>query len=304
MAINRYAYFKGKIVPIEKAKISIMTHAFNYGTAVFEGIRGFYNKRRRTIYLFRLNDHLLRMQNNCKILKIEFPFFSVDELGRLIAELIRKNGCREDIYIRPIAYKSRLGIGVKYSDQDSFAIFLQTVSLSDFNPLSVCISSWRRLEHNAIPPGAKISGSYVNSYLACLEARENGFDEAIMLTGTGKVSEGTGMNIFLVQDNKLATPPETANILKGITRDTIMVLAKEYLNIKVVERMIRRSELYSADELFFTGTGVGIAPIGKIDHRIIGNGRIGKITSKIKKLYARIARGGNKRFSEWRTPIQ
>lgn len=215
----------------------------------------------------------------------------------VIAELIRKNDCKEDIYIRPIAYKSRLGIGVKYSDQDGFAIFLQTMSLPDFyTPLSVCVSSWRRLEDNAIPPGAKISGSYVNSYLASVEAQKNGFDEALMLSERGEVSEGTGMNIFLVRNNKLATPPETANILKGITRDTVMVLAKECLNIQVTERMISRSELYSADELFFTGTGIGIVPVGRVDHRIIGDGKIGKITSELKNFLRELSKEGTGDF--------
>ncbi len=303
MTKTAYAYFEGKIVPVEKAKISIMTHAFNYGTAVFEGIRGFYSKRRRTIFLFRLKDHLTRMQKNCKILKIEFRL-SVDELIRLIIDLVRRNGCKEDIYIRPIAYKSREGIGLKYTDKDDLAIFLQNMKFSNSTPpLSVCISSWIRINGNAIPPGAKISGSYVNSYLASLEAQEMGFDEAILLTGRGKVSEATGMNVFLVRDNQLSTPPERANILKGITRDTVMVLAKESLNIEVTERMINHSELCSADELFLTGTGTGIVPVGEVDHKITGNGKIGKTTLEIKKLYTRVVRGGNKRFSEWCTSV-
>ena len=299
----KYAYFEGKTVPIEKAKVSIMTHAFNYGTAVFEGIRGFHNPREKAILLFRLKDHLLRMQNNCKILKIELPF-PIDAMERLIAKLVRKNDCKEDIYIRPIAYKSRLGIGLKHSEGDSFAIFLKALSPPQFKtPLSVCISSWRRLEDNAIPPGAKISGAYVNSYLAAVEARDNGFDDAILLSEKGWVSEGTGMNVFLVKNGYLATPPETANILKGVTRDTVMILAKEYLNIPVAERMISRSELYSADELFFTGTGIGIAPIGKVDRRIIGEGKTGKLTSKIRLAYAKIVRGEDKKFSGWCTRV-
>jgi branched-chain amino acid aminotransferase len=302
--MSRYAYFEGKIVPIHKAKVSIMTHAFNYGTALFEGIRGFYNKGERTVCLFRLTDHLLRLQSNSKILKIELPC-TVAELERLILKLAKKNGCEQDVYIRPIAYKSREGIGVKHSGQDELAIFLQTmIPHRSPTPLSVCVSSWRRLEDNAIPPGAKISGAYVNSYLASLEAQANGYDEAIMLSENGEVSEGTGMNLFLVRDDELVTPPETANILKGITRDTVMVLAKECLGTQVVERAVNRSELYSADELFFTGTGAGITPVVAVDRRIIGDGRAGRITSELRKLYARIVRGRDKRFLEWCTPVQ
>jgi branched-chain amino acid aminotransferase len=288
---------------VEKARVSIMNHAFNYGTAVFEGIRGFYNKGIGTLCLFSLADHVVGLRDNSKILKIELPV-TVAELERLILKLAKKNGCKEDVYIRPIAYKSRVGIGVKHSDQDGFAIFLRTmIPHQSPVPLSVCVSSWRRLQDNAIPPGAKISGAYVNSYLASLEAQANGYDEAIMLSENGEVSEGTGMNLFLVRGDELVTPPETANILKGITRDTVMVLAKECLSLRLVERALNRSELYSADELFFTGTGAGIAPVVKVDHRNIGDGRVGKTTSELRRLYAGIVRGRNKRFLRWCTPV-
>ncbi len=302
--MSTYAYFQGKIVPVEKANVSIMTHAFNYGTGVFEGIRAFYDRSEKRLLVFRLKEHLLRMQASCRTLGIDLPL-SADQFSSVILKLLKKNACEEDVYVRPIAYKSHQGVGIKHAQGDDLSIYLQPMKHPDFpSPLSVCVSSWRRLPKNIIPPGAKICGAYVNSYLASLEARGKRFDDAIFLTEKGEVSEGTGMNIFVVKGNKVSTPAESSGILKGITRDTVMVIAEKCLKMPIAERKITSSELYSANEIFLTGTGIGIVPVGKVDKKVIGAGKIGKVTEEVTRLYCEIIRGKDKRFSKWCTPVE
>ena len=299
-----YAFFRGKFVPLAEAKIGIMTHAFNYGTACFEGIRGNWNKEEKQIYLFRARDHYQRLLNNCRILKINITY-TLEELCRLTVELVEKNGYREDIYVRPIAYKSSEVVGVRLHDlEDDFLIFVTPFGpyLDIANGIKCCVSSWRRIDDNMIPPRAKITGLYVNSALAKTEAWENGFDEAIMLTHDGHASEGSGENIFLVMDGKLVTPPPSDNILIGITRDTVIKLANWELGIETIERQIDRSELYIADECFLTGTAAHVTPVLEIDHRKIGNGQVGSISKKLQDLYFNVVQGRNKKYLDWCTP--
>ena len=299
-----YAFFHGKSVPLAEAKIGIMTHAFNYGTACFEGIRGNWNKEEKQIYLFRARDHYQRLLNNCRILKISIPY-TIDELCQLTVELVEKNGYREDIYIRPIAYKSSQVVGVRLHDlEDDFLIFVTPFGpyLDITNGIKCGVSSWRRIDDNMIPPRAKITGLYVNSALAKTEAVDNGFDEAIMLTHDGHVSEGSGENIFLVMAGKLVTPPPSDNILIGITRDTVIKLANRELGIETIERQIDRSELYIADECFLTGTAAHVTPVLEIDHRNIGNGQVGTISKKLQDLYFNVVQGRNKKYLDWCTP--
>jgi branched-chain amino acid aminotransferase len=298
------AFFEGKFVPISEAKISIQIHALNYGTAIFEGIRGYYNAEKQDLYLFRLVEHYRRLLNNCKIIKIELPY-SAEDLATLTCELVRRNDFRCDIYVRPLAYKNACQIGTKLtpgSDYSMFAVPMKDYIATD-RALNVCISSWRRIEDNSIPPRGKIAGSYVNSALAATEARDNGFDEAIVLNNDGHVAEGAAMNLFIVREGKLVTTPISANILEGITRTTIMRLAAEEWGLETITRQIDRSELYMADEIFFCGTGAQIAPVGFVDHRKIGDGQPGEITMKIQKLYDQVVRNLDERFAEWRTPV-
>lgn len=296
-----YAFFNKQFIPLSEAKIGVLTHALHYGTACFEGIRGNWDSEQKRFCLFRIRDHYKRIHGSCRLLKMNLRY-SVDELCQLTAELVEKSGYREDVYIRPLAYKSSEAIGVRLHNlEDDFLIIVTTLPpyLDTENGVRCCISSWRRVDDTMIPPRGKICGAYVNSALAKTEACENGFDEAILLTQDGHVSEGSGENIFLVMNGQLVTPPPADNILIGITRDTIIRLAKDELGIDTIERQIDRSELYLADESFFTGTAANVTPILEVDRRPIGNGKIGKVTSKLQKLYAEAAVGGNPKYSNW-----
>ncbi len=297
-----YAFFHNEFVPLSEAKIGVMTHALHYGCAIFEGIRGNWNEEQKQIYLFRLKEHYKRLHNGCQVLKIDLPY-SVEKLCQITVELVEKCGFQEDIYIRPLAYKSSEALGVRLHGLDSdFLVFAMPWGPYLPEKTRGAVSSWRRPDDNVIPPQAKITGLYVNNALAKTEAVENGFDEAIMLSSDGHVSEGSGENIFLVIDGKLVTPATYSSILRGITRDTVIELARKELGIETVERQIDRSELYIAEESFFTGTAANITPLTEVDRRQIGNGEIGKITKKLQKLYSDVIHGRNPKYLEWCTP--
>ena len=298
-----YAYFQKQFVPLSEARVGIMTHCLHYGTALFEGIRGNWNSEQKQIYLFRLKDHYERLLNGCRALKISLPY-TIDELCQITIELVARCGFQEDIYIRPLAYKSSELLGVRLHDlDDDFLVF--AIPWGPYLPDKVKsgVSSWRRPDDNVIPPQVKITGLYINNALAKTEAIENGFDEAIMLAPDGHISEGTGENIFLVIDGKLVTPASYNNILIGITRDTVIELAQNELGIETVERPVDRSELYLAEECFFTGTAAHITPIAEVDHRKIGNGEIGKIAKKLQEIYFNVIRGNNPKYLYWCTPV-
>lgn len=298
-------FMNGKFVPAEQGVISVRTHGFAYGTGCFEGIRGYWNEEEQQVYLFRLREHYERLLRSCKVLQMSIPY-TVDQLIDISIELVRRNGQREDIYLRPVVYKGETILGVRLHDiSDSFII----TSEPQGNYVSTAglrcgVSSWRRIDDNAIPARAKVCGGYVNSALAKSEAVQNGFDEAIMLTSDGKVSEGSAENIFLVFNNELITPAPTANILLGITRDTIIKLAHRELGCITRERVVDRTELYLADEVFLCGTGAQIAPVVSIDHRTIGNGEIGPIGKQMQSLYFDVVRGKRPEYrEEWCTPV-
>ena len=301
---QRYAYFRKQIVPLEEAKIGIMTHAFNYGTACFEGIRGNWNAKQGQLYLFRPLEHYQRLRKSCKILGIEFPYGD-DELMDLTVKLVEKCGFEEDVYIRPLAYKSSELVGVRIHNlEDDFLIFVTPFGpyLDIEKGARCCTSTWRRVDDLGIPARAKVTGIYVNSALAKTEAEKNGFDEAIVLSHDGHVSEGSGENIFIIANGRLITPPESDNILVGITRSTIIQLAQEELGLQTVERQIDRSELYVADEVFMTGTAAHVTPIIEIDHRSIGTGKAGAISMKLQRLYFAACLGEIEKYAGWVTP--
>jgi branched-chain amino acid aminotransferase len=301
---QRYAYFQKQIVPLEEAKIGIMTHAFNYGTACFEGIRGNWNANERQLYLFRPLEHFQRLRKSCKILGISFPYEDA-ELMDLTVKLVEQCGFEEDIYIRPLAYKSSEMVGVRMHNlEDDFLIFVTPFGpyLDIEKGARCCTSSWRRVDDLGIPARAKVTGIYVNSALAKTEAEMNGFDEAIVLGHDGHVSEGSGENIFMIMNGRLITPSQSDNILIGITRDTVIRLAQEELGMDVEERQIDRSELYIADEVFMTGTAAHVTPIIEIDHRSIGSGAAGPISLKLQRLYFAACLGEIEKYSEWVTP--
>jgi len=299
-----YAYFHKQFMPLSEAKIGIMTHCLHYGTAIFEGIRGNWNSQQKQIYLFRLKEHYQRLFNGCRLLKINLPY-TIDELCQITVELVERCGFQENLYVRPLAYKSSESLGVRLHDLDEdFLVFaIPWGPYLDIDQARCVVSSWRRPDDNVIPPQAKITGLYINNALAKTEAISNGFDEAIMLTSDGYVSEGSGENIFLVIDGKLVTPASYNSILMGITRDTVIELAQNELGIETIERQIDRSELYIAEECFFTGTAAHITPIGEIDHRQIGNGETGEITKRLQEIYFEVIQGSNPKYLEWCTPV-
>jgi len=301
----KYAFFGGNIVPIERAKVSIMTHAFNYGTGCFEGIRAYWNEAEEQLYLFRMREHYERMHRSARILHMGIPH-SAEEMGEITVELLRKEGYRQDTYIRPLAYKADELVGVRLHDlHDGFAIFAVPFGryIENEEGARVCISSWRRIDDNAVPARAKITGAYINSALAKTEAVLSGFDEALVLTQTGHISEGSAENFFMMREGLLITPPVTSNILEGITRATIMELAREELGMETVERSIDRSEIYIAEEAFFCGTGVQIAAIVEVEHRPVGDGRIGPVVKRLRELYFSVVRGDVARYRHWCTPV-
>lgn len=297
-------YLNGEFVPANEARLGVMTHALSYGTGCFEGIRGYWNEDAQETYIFRLREHFERMHRSARILNMTLPH-SAEELSAICAELVRRNGLRENCYIRPFAYKADEIIGVKlHGLQDAFTMY--TVPMGDYVStagLRCGVSSWRRVDDNMIPARAKISGAYVNSAFAKTEALSNGFDEAIMLTSEGHVSEGSAENLFMFINNELVTPPPSENILLGVTRDTIMELARRELERAVRERVIDRTELYCADEIFLTGTGAQIAPVVEVDRRLVGTGAVGPVASELQRLYHDVVRGRRPEYAHWLTPV-
>ncbi|MEE9325454.1 MAG: branched-chain amino acid transaminase [Dehalococcoidia bacterium] len=300
-----YAFFKKQFVPLSEAKIGIRTYGFNYGTAAFEGIRGNWNEEDQQLYLFRSKEHYERLKKSCSILSIELPY-SVEELCQIELKLVEMCGYKEDIYIRPLAYKSEEKLGVGALDlEDDYCIFVQPFGpyFGGDSGIRCRTSSWRRVADTMIPPRAKVAGIYVNSHLAHMEAVKSGYDEAIMLTQDGFVSEGSGENIFLVQNGKLVTPPTSDNILPGITRATVMEVAKAELGIETAERRVDRSELYTSDECFVSGTAVHVTPVVEVDDHKVGDGKIGPVTKQLRNMYFDIVRGRDEKYVKWCTPV-
>ena len=299
-----YAYLKKQFMPLAEAKISIMTHSLHYGTAVFEGIRGNWNAEKEQMYIFRLKEHYTRLFHGARVLKMNLPF-SNEDLCNITVELMRKSGFKEDAYIRPVAYKSSEALGLRLHglEDDVFMLTIPWGRYLDVDVAKCGVSSWIRPSDNVIPPRFKINGLYINNSLAKTEAHDNGFDEAIMLTPDGHVSEGSGENIFLVIDGQLITPSVDQSILIGITRDTVIKLAKNELGIEVVERAVDRGELYMAEECFLTGTAAHITPVSEIDHRLVGNGKIGPLTQKLQKIYFDVIKGNNPKYLDWCWPV-
>ena len=297
-------FMNGEYIPAEQGVISVRTHAFAYGTGCFEGIRGYWNEETQQVYLFRLREHYERLLRSCKILRINLPY-TIDELIEMSTELVRRNGQKQDVYLRPVAYKSDEIIGVRLHDtHDDYILTSEPMgNYVEIGGLRCGVSAWRRIDDNALPARAKITGSYVNAAFAKTEAIQNGFDEAILLTHEGHVSEGSAENIFLFINNELVTPSVTENILLGVTRDTIIKVAQNDLGLTVRERPIDRTELYVADEIFLCGTGAQIAPVVEVDHNPVGTGEVGPIGQQLQDLYFDIVRGRNAKYSEWCTPV-
>jgi branched-chain amino acid aminotransferase len=298
-----YVYFGGRLVPLAEATVSIATHALHYGTGCFEGIRAYWSEADAQLYVLKMPEHYARFLRSCAMVHIACPH-TVEELGAITRDLLRRNAFRQDVYIRPLAYKASRVIKVGLEGlRDDFAVM--AAPMGDYvsvQGLRVQVSAWQRTSDNAIPARSKLTGGYVNIALAANEAHRNGYDEALLLNPEGHVSEGSGSNVFVWRRGALATPPVSDDILEGITRDLVMQLAAAE-GIPVVERPIDRSELYVADEVFLTGTGAQIAPVTVIDGRPVGAGVIGPVSQRLQRAFFRAVRGQDPRFRDWLTPV-
>ncbi len=303
--LPNYAYFQGKIVPYSEAKVGVLTHALNYGTAAFGGLRAYWNEAARNLYLFRPIEHYQRLLNSARLLLMEFEH-TPESLTEITLDLLRKEGYRRNVYIRPLAYKSEEGIGVKLhgleADLTIVSIPFDRYIQND-TAATATFSSWRRIDDNMIPARGKISGAYANSALIKTDAVRSGFDEAIVLTQDGHVSEGSAMNIFMVRGGAVITPPVTENILEGITRRSIMELLRQELGVTVVERPIDRTEIYLCDEMFMTGTAAQVAAITHVDHRSLGGGVMGPVTTQVRTLFEQIVQGSVEKYRHWNKPV-
>ncbi len=302
--MTEHVFMNGEYIEADKAVLPVRTHAFLYGTSVFEGIRAYYNKEEDQLYAFRVKEHYERLLHSAKVMWMKSPY-TIEEYENITKDLLKLNGYKTDVYIRPTLYKSSQKVGPTLTDnEDSFLIF--TTPFGDYfesdRGLKLCVSSWRRTSDNAIPPRAKVSGAYANSALIKTDAHEAGFDDAVVLSESGQVTEGSAMNIFLVINGTLVTSSTTDDILVGVTRNTVIELAHE-LEIPVKERSIDRTELYAAEEAFCCGTGAQIVPVESIDHRIVGDGKIGNITKQIQELYFNVVKGKVDKFKKWCLPV-
>ena len=305
MDLSKHAFFEGKIVPLAEAKINIATHGFLYGTAVFSGMRAYWNEEKKGLFVFRPYDHFRRLLHSTRMMAMQTSY-DEESLIQLTLEVLRTDHWQQDVYLRPTFYKSDMGIGVRLHDlKDEFCLFTMAFEkyVKNDSNAHVTISSWRRIDDNMIPARGKVAGAYANSALIKTDANRAGFDEALVLDQNGHVSEGSAMNIFMLRDGVLITPPITDNILEGITRQTIIELANNELGLQVVERSIDRTEVFICEELFLTGTAAEITAVTKIDHRPVGAGVMGPITTKLRGFYDEVIRARNPKYKHWNVEV-
>lgn len=305
MDLTKHAFFEGKTVPLSEARINIATHGFLYGTAVFGGVRGYWNEEKKRLFVFRPYDHFRRLLNSGRMMAMSIPY-DEESLIQLTVDLLRADDWRQDVYLRPTIYKADMGIGVRLHEiRDEFCMFVipYTPYVKNDANAHVTISSWRRIDDNVIPARGKVAGAYANSALIKTDANRAGFDEALVLDQHGHVSEGSAMNFFMVRDGVVVTPPVTDNILEGITRRSIIEVARKELGLEVVERSIDRTEVFVAEELFLTGTAAQVVAVTRVDHRPVGNGAMGPITSKLRTLYEDIVRAKNPKYASWNVEV-
>ncbi|CUR52615.1 Branched-chain-amino-acid aminotransferase [Nitrosotalea devaniterrae] len=300
--VPKFVWFDGKLVKAEDAKVPVMTHAIHYGTSVFEGVRGYWNSK--NLYIFRLQDHIKRFRNSGKVYSISLRFTD-KEIANAIIQICKKNNVKESCYIRPFYFVGKHGINLHVTEDTpthTVVVMFPFGDLFNKNGIKVGISSWRRIHDISTPPLAKMGGNYLNSILATQESKRNGYDEAILLDHLGNISEAPGENIFIVRDGKLLTPPPSSSALEGITKDSVIKIAKD-LGYETIEREIPRTEIYFAEEVFLTGTAAEITPVISVDGKRVGDNKVGKITENIRKIYSDITMGKNKKYSKWVTPV-
>ncbi len=301
MPLPRHAFFRGHIVPYSDARVGVLTHALNYGTGCFAGIRAYWNDAEQELFVFRPQDHFRRFLESTRLLDMTLPY-SVADLTEALLALLRTELFREDCYARPLAFYADESIGVRLHNltaEVSIVAMPYGRYVENEEGVHATISSWRRVDDNMIPARGKITGSYVNSAFAKTDAQRAGFDEAIVLNQDGHVAEGSAENFFLIKNGAAITPPVTDNVLEGITRRSILDLLAKELGVKVIERSIDRTEIPLADEAFFCGTGVQIAAITRVDHRPIGTGRLGPVVAALRDLYFDVVRGKRAEYRNW-----
>lgn len=305
MVLPNHAYFEGKIVPYSEAKVGVLTHALNYGTAAFAGVRGYWNDEEEQLFIFRPLDHYRRFLQSSDLMLMDIDY-TPEDLTKITLDLLHAEGYKEDVYLRPLVYKSDEIIGVKLHDLNAevsmVAVPFDKYVSNDTNA-HVTISSWRRVDDNMVPARGKIAGAYVNTAFIKTDAVRAGFDEALVLNHDGHLSEGSAENIFMVRDGVISTPRTTDNILEGITRRSVMEIVREEFGFEVVERAIDRTEVYLADEFFMTGTAAQITAVTQVDHRDIGEGQMGPVTTQIRELFLDIIRGKVEKYRHWNHPV-
>jgi len=303
--LSKHAFFEGKIIPLGEAKINIATHGFLYGTAVFGGMRSYWNEEKKRLFVFRPYDHFRRLLHSARMMSMRSKY-DEESLIQLTLDVLRTDQWKQDVYMRPTFYKSDLGIGVRLHDiQDEFCMFVMAYEkyVQNDDNAHVTFSSWRRIDDNVIPARGKVSGAYANSALIKTDALQSGYDEALVLDQNGHVSEGSAMNVFMVRDGTLITPPVTDNILEGITRRTVIELARKELGMEVVERSIDRTEVFIADEMFFSGTAAQVTVITQVDHHAIGSGKMGPVASKLRDLVENVVRARIPKYAHWNVEV-
>ena len=305
MPLPRHAFFRGHIVPYSEARVGVLTHALNYGTACFAGIRAFWNAEEEELFVFRPRDHFRRFLESARLLGMVLPD-TEESLTAALIELLRAELIREDCYARPLAFYGDEVVGVRLHNltpEVSIVAFPHGRYLENEEAVHLTVSAWRRIDDNMIPARGKIAGAYVNSALAKTDAQRGGFDDALLLTQAGHVSESSASNVFLVKNGVAVTPAVTDDVLEGITRRTLLELLRKELQLTVVERSVDRTELLLADEIFLCGTGVQIAAVTRVDHRPIGSGKMGPVVTALRALYSDVVRGRRSEYRSWCAPV-
>ena len=302
---NTWVFFEGDFARYHDVKLGLMTHALHYGTAVFEGIRAYWNEKKGQLYLLEAAAHYERMKRSANVMRMTLPH-STEELVNFTLELLRRNQSKSDVYIRPLLYTSSEEIGVRLHNLNR-SFFIYAVPFGKYVEVDAgircMVSTWRRVPDQALPARAKITGSYAQAALAKSEAVEDGFDEAIVLAIDGHVSEGSAENLFMLKDGAFITPPVTDDILEGVTRQLLIKVIRDELNLQVLERSIDRTELYTCDELLLCGTGAQISPVIEVDRRPIGDGKVGEFTQELQNIYFSAVRGEAPKYKDWTIPV-
>jgi len=302
---NTWVFYQGEFGRYHDIKLGLMTHALHYGTGCFEGIRAYWNPQQEQLHLLQASAHYERLRRSANIMRMTLPY-STEELVNVTVELLRRNEFKSDVYVRPLLYTSSEEIGVRLHNLDH-SFFIYAIPFGNYveieRGIRCMVSSWRRTPDQSLPARAKITGSYAQSALAKSEAVESGFDEAIVLTIDGHVSEGSAENLFMLKDGVFVTPPVTDDILEGVTRILLTRLIKEELGKPVVERSIDRTELYTCDELLLCGTGAQVSPVIEVDRRPVGNGKVGEFTQELQSIYFAAVRGESPKHKDWTIPV-